>query len=76
MGLYELTIDPNLVVEAEEITSIEALSKREFPTLVVSWESKIFAQPWSTTIVLDYTLALPPLEPTVTFIPVTRSTLS
>ncbi|MBL9024106.1 MAG: hypothetical protein JNL21_18070 [Myxococcales bacterium] len=70
MGLYELSIDPNLVAEAEAITSIEALAKREFPTLVVNWESKIFAQPWSTTVVLDYVLALPPLEPTVTFIPV------
>ncbi len=70
MGLYELSIDPNLVAEAEEITSIDALGKREFPTLAVNWESKIFAQPWSSTIVLDYVLALPPLEPSVTFIPV------
>ncbi|NUO47557.1 MAG: hypothetical protein HOV80_01735 [Polyangiaceae bacterium] len=70
MGLYELTIDPNLVEEAEEITSVDALAKREFPTLVVNWESKIFGQAWSSTIVLDYVLALPPLEPSVTFIPV------
>lgn len=70
MGLYELTIEPEQVAQAESITSLEALSRREFPTLVVNWESKIFGQPWSTTIVLDYLLALPPLEAPSTFIPV------
>jgi len=70
MGLYELSIDPARIVEAESITSVEALSRREFPTLVMSWESRIFGQGWATTIVLEYMLALPPLEPPATFISV------
>ena len=70
MGLYELSIDPASIAEAESLTSVDALSRRDFPTLVMNWESKIFGQPWSTTIVLDYMIALPPLEPPATFIPV------
>jgi len=70
MGLYELSIDSARVAEAETITSVEALSRREFPTLVMHWESKVFGQPWTTTLVLDYNLALPPLEAHTTFIPV------
>lgn len=70
MGLYELSIDPATIAEAESITSVEALSRREFPTLVMNWESKLFGQAWSTTVVLDYLIALPPLEPSVSFIPV------
>lgn len=70
MGLYELSIDPGRIAEAESVTSVEALSRREFPTLVMSWESKLFGQPWTTIIVLDYLLALPPLEPPAHFIPV------
>lgn len=70
MGLYELSIDPEKIAEAESITSVDALSRREFPTLVMQWESKIFGQGWTTTIVLDYLIALPPLEPPASFIPV------
>jgi hypothetical protein len=70
MALYELSIDPARIAEAESTTSVESLSRREFPTLVMSWESKIFGQAWATTIVLDYMIALPPLEPPATFIPV------
>ncbi len=70
MGLYELSIDPSRVEEAERLTSGDALSRREFPTLVMHWEWKVFGQPWTTTIVLDYAIALPPLEQAVTFIPV------
>mgnify|MGYP000849042553 CR=1 FL=1 len=67
MGLYELTIDPSSVAEGERITSTEALERREFPTIVVHWESKLWGQPWSTTILLDYLIALPPLEAPQTF---------
>src|SRR5688572_24118460 len=70
MGLYELSIDPAKIAEAESLTSVDALSRREFPTLVMNWESRIFGQPWATTIVRDYMIALPPLEPPATFIPV------
>ncbi len=58
MALYELSIDPNLIREAEKVVSLEG---RGFPTLVMRWESRLFDQPWVTTIVLDYTIALPPL---------------
>jgi hypothetical protein len=70
MGLYELSIDAARVAEAENMTSMEALSRREFPTLVMHWESKVFGQPWTTTLVLDYIIALPPLEQQLQFIPV------
>ncbi len=70
MGLYELSIDPAKIAEAESTTAVEALSRREFPTLVMAWESKIFGQAWATTVVLDYLIALPPLEPPATFNPV------
>lgn len=58
MALYELSIDGPLVREAERIVSLEG---RGFPTLVMRWDSRIFDQPWVTTIVLDYLIALPPL---------------
>jgi hypothetical protein len=70
MGLYELSIDSSVIAEAEKLVSQEALAKREFPTLVMQWESKLFDQPWTTTVVLDYVVALPPLEGGLTFIPV------
>ena len=58
MALYELSIDGPLVREAERVVSLEG---RGFPTLVMRWDSRIFDQPWVTTIVLDYLIALPPL---------------
>lgn len=70
MGLYELSIDPSTVAEAENLVSNESLSKRAFPTLVMQWESRVFEQPWTTTIVLDYLIALPPLDAGLNFIPV------
>lgn len=70
MGLYELSIDPATVAEAENLLSNESLSKRSFPTLVMQWESRVFEQPWSTTVVLDYLIALPPLDSGLNFIPV------
>ncbi|WP_437932249.1 hypothetical protein WMF37_24360 [Sorangium sp. So ce291] len=38
-----------------------SLAGREYPTLVMRWESRLFDQPWLTTLVLDYVIALPPL---------------
>lgn len=58
MALYELSIDAALVREAERIVSLEG---RGYPTLVIRWESRLFDQPWVTTLVLDYLIALPPL---------------
>lgn len=58
MALYELSIDGPLVREAERVVSLEG---RGFPTLVMRWDTRIFDQPWVTTIVLDYLVALPPL---------------
>ncbi|WP_050432816.1 hypothetical protein [Chondromyces crocatus] len=58
MTLYELSIDEALVREAERIASLEG---RGYPTLVMRWESRLFDQPWTTTLVLDYLIALPPL---------------
>ncbi len=58
MALYELSIEPAHVVEAERVI---ALDGRDYPTLVMHWESRLFDQPWETTLVLDYTIALPPL---------------
>ena len=58
MALYELSIDPVLVRQAEEVVSLQG---RGYPTVVMNWESRLFEQPWSTTIVLDYCIALPPL---------------
>src|SRR4029079_5603576 len=45
------------VREAEKITSLQG---RGFPTLVMRWDSRIFDQPWVTTVVLDYLISLPP----------------
>jgi hypothetical protein len=67
MSVYELSIEPALVKEAERAASLEG---RGFPSLVMRWETKMFGQTWEITIVLDYTLALPPLKPDVTFHPV------
>ncbi|KYG04072.1 hypothetical protein BE21_48650 [Sorangium cellulosum] len=58
MPVYELSVDGTLVREAEKVVS---LAGREFPTLVMRWESRLFDQPWVTTLVLDYVIALPPL---------------
>ncbi|XXX82288.1 hypothetical protein WMF30_26365 [Sorangium sp. So ce134] len=58
MAVYELSVDGALVREAEKVVS---LAGREFPTLVMRWESRLFDQPWLTTLVLDYVIALPPL---------------
>lgn len=58
MPLYELSIDGPAVREAEKMVSLEG---RGYPTLVMRWDSRIFDQPWVTTIVLDYLIALPPL---------------
>jgi hypothetical protein len=58
MALYELSIDGPEVREAERVASLEG---RAFPTLVMRWDSRIFDQPWVTTVVLDYLIALPPL---------------
>lgn len=58
MALYELSIERAHVQEAERLVSLEG---RVYPTLVMHWESRIFDQPWTTTVVLDYTIALPPL---------------
>jgi hypothetical protein len=58
MALYELSIDPALVRQAEAVVSLQG---RGYPTVVMHWESRLFEQPWTTTIVLDYCIALPPL---------------
>ncbi|AUX23168.1 hypothetical protein SOCEGT47_036870 [Sorangium cellulosum] len=58
MPVYELSVDAALVREAEAVVSLEG---RAFPTLVMRWESRLFDQPWITTLVLDYAIALPPL---------------
>ncbi len=58
MALYELSIDRAHVQEAERLVSLEG---RAYPTLAMRWESRLFDQPWATTVVLDYTIALPPL---------------
>ncbi|EYF08022.1 hypothetical protein [Chondromyces apiculatus] len=58
MTLYELSIDEPLVREAERLATLEG---RGYPTLVMRWESRLFDQTWSTTLVLDYLIALPPL---------------
>src|SRR3954463_14839119 len=58
MALYELSIDPASVREAERVASLDG---RGFPTLVMRWDSRLFDQPWQTTLVLDYLIALPPL---------------
>lgn len=58
MAVYELSIDPALVRQAERIVSLEG---RGYPTVVMHWESRLFEQPWTTTLVLDYGIALPPL---------------
>lgn len=67
MAVYELSIDTSHIREAEQVVSLEG---RGFPTLVMQWESKMFAQSWQTTIVLDYQIVLPPLTPGVAFHPV------
>ena len=64
MTQYELSIDPARVAEAEQLVSLDG---RGFPTLVVQWESSILGQSWLTTLVLDYTIPLPPLRPGTTF---------
>lgn len=58
MPLYELSIDGARVREASRVVSLEG---RGFPTLVMRWDMRILDQPWQTTLVLDYLIALPPL---------------
>jgi hypothetical protein len=58
MPLYELSIDDAHLREAARLVALEG---RGFPTLATRWESRLFDQPWSTTLVLDYTIPLPPL---------------
>jgi hypothetical protein len=64
MAQYELSIEPDAVAEAERLVSLEG---RGFPTLVVHWEAQMLGQEWSITLVLDYTIPLPPLESGKTF---------
>ncbi|MBW2454522.1 MAG: hypothetical protein JRI68_08425 [Deltaproteobacteria bacterium] len=64
MAQYELSIEPSAVAEAERHVSLEG---RSFPTLVVSWECQMLGQEWTTTLVLDYTIPLPPLDGGQTF---------
>ena len=59
MAQYELSNDPALVEQADRLASLEG---RCFPTVVVSWESKMLGQDWDTVLVQDSTIALPPLE--------------
>ena len=58
MPLYELSIDPASIRQAERLVTLEG---RGYPTLAMHWESRIFDQPWTVTVVLDYLIALPPL---------------
>lgn len=58
MPLYELSADPARLREAERVASLEG---RGYPTLVMQWASRLFGQAWTTTVVLDYLIALPPL---------------
>src|SRR5688572_16076319 len=58
MPVYDLSIDEAHVRAAERLVTLEG---RGYPTVVASWESRLFEQPWTTVIVLDYVLALPPL---------------
>jgi hypothetical protein len=73
MALYELSIESAHVAEAERVIGLDG---RDYPTLVMHWEARVFEQPWEATVVLDYTIALPPLSqsatggPSATFIPV------
>ena len=59
MPQYELSIDPTLVAEAEQLVSLDG---RAFPTIVVMWESMMLGQEWETVLVLDYSVPLPPLQ--------------
>jgi len=64
MAKYELSIDPSLVAEAEQVVALEG---RAFPTLVTRWDSNMLGQQWHTTVVLDYTIPLPPLKSGASF---------
>ena len=64
MAQYELSIDPSLVAQAQQLVSLQG---RVFPTIVVGWESKMLGQDWETILVLDYTVPLPPLAQGVSF---------
>ncbi len=61
---FEFSTDPQHVEEGERLV---LLGGRAFPTIVVSWRSTVLGQEWLTTLVLDYTIPLPPLEPGTTF---------
>jgi hypothetical protein len=58
MALYELSIEAAHVREGEKLVSLEG---RTYPTLAMRWETRLMDQPWETTVVLDYMIALPPL---------------
>ncbi len=58
MALYELSIEAAHVREGEKLASLEG---RAYPTLAMRWETRLMDQAWETTVVLDYTIALPPL---------------
>lgn len=58
MALYELSIEAAHVREGEKLVSLEG---RAYPTLAMRWETRLMDQPWETTVVLDYSIALPPL---------------
>lgn len=58
MALYELSIEAAHVREGERLASLEG---RVYPTLAMRWETRLMDQPWETTVVLDYAIALPPL---------------
>lgn len=58
MALYELSIEAAHVREGERLASLEG---RAYPTLAMRWETKLMDQTWETTVVLDYTISLPPL---------------
>ncbi|MBK8256071.1 MAG: hypothetical protein IPK82_25810 [Polyangiaceae bacterium] len=58
MALYELSIEAAHVREGERLVSLEG---RAYPTLAMRWETRLMDQPWETTVILDYSIALPPL---------------
>lgn len=64
MSQYELSIENDKIAEAERLVSLEG---RSFPTLVVHWDTPMLGQEWSTTLVVDYAIPLPPLESGKTF---------
>jgi hypothetical protein len=58
MALYELSIEAAHVREGETLVSLDG---RTYPTLAMRWETRLMDQLWETTVILDYSIALPPL---------------